>query len=238
MGKEQELRELAKLKEKIPNKLDALVVLDSGYTVSPDGKYKPTLETKMRLWAAAQLYSLRLTSNLILCGGKVYGEELPPDSQIMKDFLLSKIIESRFGTKIPKEAILIEEKSRNTIENFRFVKDILDKHPEIQTIGVLSNWHHLISGAKIAAKVLDSKPEFFSAEEILKDRSSHYRALIKCFYLSWLAKPGSKEFRQALVAGTKDLFRLSVLIIDRKGRILDYLAERGITAGRINKKLP
>ena len=234
-----------RLKERLPSQgLDALIVLDAGYEereVEEDGStriiYRPTFEAKMRLCAAAQLFSLGKVKRIILCGGKLLGEGLPADSQIMKEFLLRPAIENRFGVKIPEEAIITEEESRSTSENFRFVRKILEEHPEIQTVGVISHWHHLIAGGKLAAQSLKMKTEFFNVAEVLEARSPHYNQLIKNYYFSWLKNPRSKEFRYAMFTTMEDLFRLGILIFDRKGQTLSWLADRGITASTLYEPL-
>lgn len=230
---------LAQLKERLPGgKMDALIVLDAGYVRNKKGEFKPTFETKMRLWAGGYLYSLRLAEKLILCGGRLYGPEYPPDSQVMKNYILQDYrFKSHFGL-VPEEAIITEEKSRNTSENFQAIKEILEKHPKIEKIGVIGHWHHLFCGGKIAADILGIKPEFFNLEEALKARSPHYHPLINRYYTSWLTKPGSKEFRTGLFITIESLFRLGVLVFDQEGKSLSWLADRGITAGKLKKTSP
>lgn len=231
-----------KLKERLPSQgLDALIVLDAGYEVrrvkEEDGSltsfYRPTLETKMCLWAAAQLFSSEEVKRIFLCGGKLLGEELPADSQVMKEFLLGPVIENRFGIRIPEAVITTEEESRDTSENFRFVKIILESHPEIQTVGVISHRHHLLAGGKLAANSLKRKTEFFNVDEVLRARSPHYNRLIKNYYSSWVKKPKSREFRHAMFTTIENFFRLGILIFDREGQILSWLADRGITASTL-----
>ncbi|HVG46685.1 MAG TPA: YdcF family protein [Rubellimicrobium sp.] len=89
------------------------VALILGAAVWPDGTPSPTL--RRRTLHAAALWHRGEIQALIPCGG--LGLHPPTEAEAMRDLLLSE--------GIPAEAIRLEDRSRDTLENIRFALPIL-----------------------------------------------------------------------------------------------------------------
>ena len=99
-------------KEYSEEKCDVAIVLGAG---TSNGKISPIF--KERINHSIYLYNNKIIKMIILTGG--YGsKQKQSDSKIAKNYLLTK--------NIPVDAILIEEKSRYTIENLIESKQIMD----------------------------------------------------------------------------------------------------------------
>ncbi|MDR3595583.1 YdcF family protein [Clostridium sp.] len=98
-------------------KVDYILVLGAGLT---DGE-TPSSILQDRLEAAIKNYKENQEEYIVLSGGQGNDEELP-ESQAMKKYLLDKGIDSN--------KIIIEDKSRNTNENFKFSKQKIEEHSQ------------------------------------------------------------------------------------------------------------
>jgi uncharacterized SAM-binding protein YcdF (DUF218 family) len=71
---------------------------------------------------------------------------------------------------VPKEDILLEERSRNTRENAKFTKQLLAKHPEIKSLVLVTSAFHQRRALGCFAKV-GLHPQSFPADFYSTDRS-------------------------------------------------------------------
>ena len=135
--------------------------------------------TKARLLAAGELYKMGQVDKLILSEGAAPGSE-KSGGELMKEYLMYKFPD------IPQEKIIVEDKATNTIENFSYVVETLDKlgamkkqdeadeDPGIglspkrrSNIALLSNRFHMARIHQIAQR-FGVKGDGFNAEDVLE----------------------------------------------------------------------
>lgn len=113
---------------------DIIIMLGGGATLdTPNvtGKGHLSGPAANRLLTCLQLYH-KLKVPIIVSGGQVY-KTTGPEAEIAKEILL--------GVGVPEGKIIIENQSRNTTENARLVKRILDKYDSNNPILVTSAFH-------------------------------------------------------------------------------------------------
>ena len=112
----------------------------------------PSRALKKRLVKAYEYAEENPITILILSGGQGFGENIT-EAQCMADFLLEK--------GLPRERILLEEKSTNTMENLKFSNELsgcADKKT-----GIISNDFHVYRALKLAEKLGYDNPEGIAA---------------------------------------------------------------------------
>lgn len=114
-------------------KSDYIIVLGAGLT---SGR-TPSLILQDRLDTAIKYYKENPKEYIVLSGGQGVDEDLP-ESHAMKKYLLDKGIDDN--------QIIIEDKSRNTNENFKFSKEKIEEHSkktinQIQVKIVTTDFH-------------------------------------------------------------------------------------------------
>lgn len=165
---------------------DAIIVLGCGPVLKPlhelhsetfktSTGWQMSMEAKMRTIAAGQAYTEGLTDKIILTGGKTGGQELPSESETMKNMLIKKF-------QIPEDKLIIEDKSTNTIENFAHVVNIIDQDPSsYSNVAVLSNQYHVDRAQEIGKRFfVDADGQ--AAEELLVKRSQKYQKVLDKFF--------------------------------------------------------
>ncbi len=116
--------------------LDYVMVL--GAQVRESG---PSVVLRYRLDKAAAYLSENEDTVCIVTGGQGYNEPFP-EAQGMRDYLVS--------CGISPERILMESKSKNTVENMRFSMELFD--PEKDSVGILTNNFHVFRAERLAKK--------------------------------------------------------------------------------------
>ena len=97
------------------NKADYIIVLGAGLT----NKTTPSLILQSRLDAAIKCIDEDDIGYIVLSGGQGVDEDLP------EAHAMSKYLQDR---GVNKERIIIEDKSRNTNENFEYSKEKIEEH--------------------------------------------------------------------------------------------------------------
>lgn len=113
---------------------DVIVLLGGGvHDRAPDltGTGAPGEEMMVRIVTAVRLQK-QLAVPIVVSGGVVYADRAA-EAPIVRRFLLD--------LGVPDKKILVEEKSRDTIENARFTRDILQRHSFSRPILVTSAFH-------------------------------------------------------------------------------------------------
>lgn len=129
-------------RQTLPPQADIIIVLGSqvknGY---------PTPALQNRLDTSAVLAKHYPNSFILMTGGLDFGETIP-EADVMADYLHDKYY-------IPRERILIENKSTSTELNFKYGAEILAEHglSKQQSMIIVSNDFHLMRAEKIAKKV-------------------------------------------------------------------------------------
>lgn len=128
------------IKTSADEKADAVIVL--GGSIRGD---KPTYALKNRLDAAADYYRQTPDSLIIVSGGRA------EDKKFSEAYVMSKyLIEER---NIPRGKIILEDKSKNTAENFEYSKKILDKiFGKDYKSAYVTNDFHIYRAGRIAQK--------------------------------------------------------------------------------------
>lgn len=100
---------------------DAIVLLGGGVELAAPPRLEPDLnEAADRLWHAAKLYHAGKAPLIIVSGGQVFPQPgLKSEAEYHVDLLL------QLG--VPREAIVLETRSRNTAENAQFTADLLQQ---------------------------------------------------------------------------------------------------------------
>jgi uncharacterized SAM-binding protein YcdF (DUF218 family) len=120
----------------IPTDIEADVILMLGgslYEKSPDisGQGAPGPDTMMRLVTAARLHH-RLGIPIVVSGGKVFPADTPI-AHIAKRFLVD--------LGICPDAVILEDRSRDTFENALYCKSICEQHGFKNPLMVTSGYH-------------------------------------------------------------------------------------------------
>lgn len=183
---------------------DAVIVLGSGIEnpfwkwynerhpdepiAEPEGGGKGWLglDARMRTIAAAEMYRQGLTGQIIFTGGKTGEQRGIPQSEaeLMKDYAAKILKRAGLKDEEIEQAIVLEDKATNTIENIANICNIIDKSPDdYRSLAVLTNQYHVDRAQEILSK-FNLKAEGFSAEDLLKSRSPKYNRVIERFFSS------------------------------------------------------
>lgn len=107
--------------------MTAAIIL--GAAVRPDGSASPTL--RRRTLHAVALFESGQVSQLICSGG--LGQYPPSEAAVMRDICLAE--------GLPQDAILLEDRSRNTLENLANAKPLLPDPKETEVLIVTDHYH-------------------------------------------------------------------------------------------------
>jgi uncharacterized SAM-binding protein YcdF (DUF218 family) len=116
-----------------------------------------------RVLQPLHLYSEGYVKKIIISGGSgsINKKESTESSDLKKILLCSGV---------PEKDILVEEKSRNTHENAKFTRELLDKHPEYKKLLLVTSAFH-IRRASGCFKKEGIEADVFSADFYSIDRS-------------------------------------------------------------------
>lgn len=100
-------------------KAEAIIVLGGSFSPpKAPRKFGQLTDTSNRFWVASKLYKEKKADLIILSGGNVFNEfYIKPESHYIKEWLVD--------IGIPENAIIIEDKSRTTYENYLETEKIL-----------------------------------------------------------------------------------------------------------------
>lgn len=146
---------------------DCIVVLSCGmkpndYRISG---WKPDLDAHIRITAAAELFHLGVAERILVSGGKMHGPANPSLAEILDEELRRKY-------EVPKEKILVEERSVDTTENAEFCADILN-NKGLESIALVTNEYHM-PRAMTAFRMHGFCPDDFPAEYIIRMISAQH----------------------------------------------------------------
>lgn len=185
---------------------DALLVHTAGYKENPK-RLRPSIRGRLQVRAAAELFHQGLIENIVLAGGKVWGEEYPSLSEVMKDEL-----QRRF--QIPQENIYLVDRAKETSLEIDLFLTKAQKM-EWKNLLDLGTMYHL-PRIKSLFKTRNCNIETITSEEILSKISLKYAKYTKKLNSS----PGTLAWR--IYEGIARLF----MIVDRDGTFLRKVAER------------
>lgn len=122
------------------NKPDYIMVLGAGLRYD-----KISTSLQLRLNSALELAD-ELTDVPIIVSGGQGSDEAMSEAKAMKDFLISH--------NISEDRIIVEDKSTNTYENFKFTKDKLNENYNMKnpTITIITNNFHMYRSQLLAKK--------------------------------------------------------------------------------------
>lgn len=113
---------------------DIIIMLGGGATLDTpnvDGQGHLSGSAANRLLTSLQLYH-KLKVPIVVSGGQVY-KTSGPEAEIARKIFI--------GAGVPEDKILVENTSKNTTENARFVKKIMDRYGYNDPILVTSAFH-------------------------------------------------------------------------------------------------
>ena len=115
-------------KDRTAQAADCLIVL--GAKVRPDGSMSDSL--RYRCEAALQAWREGTAQYIIACGGQ--GTDEPaPEGGIMRDWFIEN--------GVPEDQVFAENRSTNTIENFRNARKIMEDHDWRSACVVTNDYH-------------------------------------------------------------------------------------------------
>ena len=115
---------------------------------------------KNRLDKAVE-YHLKNPSAIIVVSGGRGDENKPSEAFIMEEYLISK--------GVPSDKIIKEDKSRTTVENFKFSADLLkDKFGKNHSVVLITNVFHIYRSEKYA-KAAGMNIKHIGAETVRRD---------------------------------------------------------------------
>jgi len=138
------------------NNFDAIIVLGHG---QKNREINPIL--KNRLDKAVEIFESNREAKIILSGGKNHSKEFS-EAELMADYLENKAVK--------RENLILEDKSKNTFENFVFSKKIIEQYG-FKNIALVTSDYHIKRVQMIAKKMsLDvlSFPAFSSKDKKFK----------------------------------------------------------------------
>lgn len=144
------------------------------------------VDARMRTIAAAEMYRQGLTRQIIFTGGKTAEQRGISESEaaLMKDYAAMILRQAGLKEEEIEQAIVLEDKATNTIENIANVCNIIDKNPDdYRNLAVLTNQYHLDRAQEILGK-FNLEAQGFTAEDLLKSRSPKYNRVIERFFES------------------------------------------------------
>lgn len=165
-------------------------------------------DAKMRTIAAAQMYLDGLAREIIFTGGKTAtGRGIESsEAEKMKNYAQKMLSKAGIPDERIEQAIILEDRATNTIENVANVCNIIDEKPqEYQSLAILSNEYHLDRAQELLKK-FNLEAESVSAEEKLGERSGKYQKVLDRFF----ASPGYQKRlagEKRWTAGLKELPR-------------------------------
>ncbi len=121
----------------------AIVVLGGGIqpAMPPYLPFPSLNPSSDRIWLAARLFHDELAPQIVVSGGyfrAAVGEPATTEADAMRVFLMA--------LGVPAEAIVTEGKSLNTIENVRFVRNIVNDEP----IALVTSAYHMPRALRLA----------------------------------------------------------------------------------------
>ena len=114
---------------KRPEKKRACILV-LGAKVHPDGSMSRSLQ--YRCEAALSAWERGVSEKIIVCGGRV-GDAPCSEASVMAAYL--------FERNVPPEAVILEDTSRNTVENFLNAGRIMQEHGFSDAAIVTSDYH-------------------------------------------------------------------------------------------------
>ena len=133
-----------------PRPAGAIVVL--GCPAEPDGSISPHLRARMD--AALALYRQGLAPLLLVSGGAV--RTALPEAAVMRQYAL------RQG--VPDDALLLEDRSRNTLENMKFSHALLQER-DVRQVLVVTTRFHTRRAAILARRFLRLPAQIIAADD-------------------------------------------------------------------------
>ena len=159
------------------NKADAVIILGGG----TDGSLTPILYTKERLRAFVKRKKLFINTPIVLSGGySVWFSRKPKysEAQVMKNYLIT----SGFS----KNLLFIEDRSRDTIGNAYFSKQIIKNFPKCRNILIVTTRGHAGRSNWIFKKVFGNIYKFSFWE-------------VPSYLPSFTNNPGRKAYESYLI---------------------------------------
>ena len=144
------------------------------------------VDARMRTIAAAEMYRQGLTGQIIFTGGRTAeGRGIAEsEAQKMKEYASRLLERAGLSKEEIEQAIILEDKATNTIENVANVCNIIDQNPDkYHNLAVLTNQYHLDRAQEILGK-FNLEAQGVNAEDLLKSRSPKYERVIEKFFNS------------------------------------------------------
>jgi uncharacterized SAM-binding protein YcdF (DUF218 family) len=195
---------------------DAIVALGKNWRLPVGPRIQLSIESKMTVLAAGQMYADGKVGKIIFSTGETAGKNLqghtyPAEADQMKKFLRRFFSEEQ----IPDAAIELENHSFDTAGNAEEVRTIInDLH--LQKVALLTVGFHLPRSMRLFKSYGVNVDQGLSSEQILEARSSHYQGFLDEYHQSDRYKNLTSTERKVN----------AISIIDRKGKLIRLITKR------------
>lgn len=183
-------------------------------------KIEPDIESKMRALGAIELWRRGLVREIIVAGGQA--KEFPGEKSIaeaMEDYLVQK--------GVPREIIFKETTSKNTAENIENILGILEEK-DVKKVILETNECRLARAKQLFGNILEKhglkiEEAFISAEELLNERSPHYKKLTSHYQYPESLVKAPKE---ALLKGLWEVLHRVLIYVDREDKLAKFFVHK------------
>lgn len=198
-----------------PKPYDAVIVLGKNWKQYPPDtvpvntfKLELSIDSQIQAWAAGHMYEEGLVKKIIFSTGKTAGKHFPSEAKAMAEFMYKKF------PNIPKQNVILEEKSFDTATNAQEILQIIKKR-RFKKIALLATHTHM-PRAHTLFKNFGIKTHDFYAEDEVKKISHNYKKFIDTYMQS-------PHFR---IENMKEFLLRQFMIFDPKGKFLENLTRR------------
>ncbi|HUN23016.1 MAG TPA: YdcF family protein [Anaerolineales bacterium] len=196
------------------------------------------LPAKLNALAAGMLFQQAKSHSLLFSGGATGGSALPSEAQVMAQY-----VQRRFH--LPKDVCILHEQPTDTLDNFIFLANWLDKHPYQLRILYLCLAHHL-ERVQLLAEWFGIAGDFVTAQDVVANRSPRHRMWLSQAFAqqhTTLQENESRAMRGVLrlptywippLAQLQD--RNRILTVLRAKPAQAWLTEKSINPNRLKEK--
>ena len=127
-------------KDTVTYEEDVAIVLGGGIACGQNGRAQPKEVLKRRLDKAVEYHQKNPTAKIIVSGGNEK-EQCETEAEVMRIYLIEH--------NVPRNLILVEDQATSTEENFRFSREIMQKH-NLAYATVITSHSHMFRAIRTA----------------------------------------------------------------------------------------
>ncbi len=147
-----------------------LIVFGYG-PVQADETFNLNVHARLNALAAGMLYQHGEAERIVITGGRTGGADLPSEAEYIKRYLIRNF-------DVPKEVVILEQQATDTVTNFVYVANILDRSSLSTNLGFLAFGFHL-PRIQYLADLFSLTGNSIATEEVVKERSERHERLLR-----------------------------------------------------------